>query len=60
MDLSSYLQPIYEKIGLGDADTRQKVFFGLLFVASVGLIHFKGAYRLKWNYPLMNVLNPYH
>ena len=40
--MASVLQPVYDVIGLGDADFRAKVFYITGFIASVGVIHFLG------------------
>lgn len=42
LDMASFLQPVYNAIGLGDADLRSKVFYVTGFIASVGVIHFLG------------------
>lgn len=42
--MASFLQPVYNAIGLGDADLRAKVFYVTGFIASVSVIHFFGMY----------------
>lgn len=39
-DMSALLQPLFDAIGLGDADTRHKVLYAVSFIASAALIHF--------------------
>lgn len=40
--MASYLQPVFEAVGLGDPDTRKKILYTGLFIASIGAIHYLG------------------